>query len=1040
MNGWRWTARHALLLLLLLGGWAHAQVCAVPQNNGLNVSTAANQTVNGYFTPANGTYAAGALPTIALSGGRGSTTWTAGDLALLIQVQCVDMDRTDSDTYGDGAAGRPAQGYLEPSGTCRVGQYEYVPAGVGTSATSFVAGATLQNTYVQADPTSTTPRRSFQVIRVPQYGNLTLGGTLTGLAWNGTNGGVLALDVAKTLDFGGQTIDMSARGFRGGGGRQSTANGSNPQRHREGDSISHASKAEGIAGTPRYLWVDDSPFDRTTIVGTFVDNTGTGYVGYPGTGTTADFDFARGAPGNAGGGGQYFDGNYHNGGGGGGGNGGAGGRGAYGWRGSGWAGVNADYSNIEAITGHHLAAFGGGAFGGASASRAVLGGGGGAGDHNGNSGDTNGPLSRGRTSGASGGGLVLIRAGGLTGSGVIDARGGSANDQPLNDAAGGGAAGGSVVVVSPNWTTGALTINAQGGRGGDSWLTGGSAHSGGGGGGGGVIVRTGPVTSNVSGGANGITNTADAPPGGVDHGALPGNPGLNLLISEAADPVTNAGYKCLPLTDLSIAKVASTSTLSIGQTTNFTLTIGNSGPQQATAATVVDALPVGLGTMSFVSASGSNGATTLTSSSVSGGITFTGTVTVPVNQTLTIVLRAVAGANGAPVNSASVNAPANASDTVLSNNTGSVSLVVGPSADLAATKSAATPSLVVGGTTTFTLTFTNAGPSAVTGARVADTLPAGMGTLTFVSASVAGSSTLTSRTVAGSTFSGTATLPVNSTLSVVLQAVAGAIGAVVNTTTVAAPAGTTDANPANNTGTAAVNIGPQADLSVSKSATPTSILVDQTTTFTVTVRNLGPNTATGATFNDTLPSGLAGMTITSITTGGAGATVTARTTVSSQANATLTLPPGASVTFALRAIAGGVGEQINVATVSAPAGVIDPVSSNNSASATVVIPVSTNLSISKTNTVSSLVSGSVTVYSITVSNHGPNAADGAVVADALTTGLVCTSVSCSASGGASCPASPNIAALQGSGLALPTFPASSVVIFVVTCNVTASGS
>ena len=236
-----------------------------------------------------------------------------------------------------------------------------------------------------------------------------------------------------------------------------------------------------------------------------------------------------------------------------------------------------------------------------------------------------------------------------------------------------------------------------------------------------------------------------------------------------------------------------------------------------------------------------------------------------------------------------------------------------------------------------------------------------------------------------------------------------------------------------------VNIGPQADLSISKTATPTSILVDQTTVFTVTVRNLGPNTATGATFNDTLPSGLAGMTINSIATGGAGATVTARATVSSQANATMTLPSGTSITFTLQAIAGGVGQQINVATVSAPAGVIDPVSSNNSASATVVIPVSTNLSISKTNTLSSVVSGSSTVYGIIATNNGPNAADGAIVADPAVTGLVCTSVSCSASGGASCPASPSIAGLQGAGLAVPVFPASSAVVLLVTCDISASG-
>jgi len=1033
---WLYRAARAALpvVLLLAASWAWAQSCAVPQNNGTNVTSGAGQIVNGYFTPANGTYSAGSQPTITLSGARGSSTWATGDLALVIQMQCVDMNGTDSDSYGDGVSGRPAQGYQEPSGTCRAGQYEYVPAGAGSSGTSFVAGAVLQYTYVQANPTASTPRRSFQVIRVPQYGNLTLGGTLAGLAWNGTNGGVLALDVAKTLALGGQTIDMSASGFRGAGGRPSTTNGNNPYRSRDVGGEAHASKAEGIAGTPRWTFTDGSPFDRNDTAGTVVDNTGTAYIGYPGTGTTADFDYARGAPGNAGGGGQYFDGNYHNGGGGGGGNGGTGGRGGFGWRSVGWAGVASDYSNIEAITTQHLAAYGGASFGGASLARVVMGGGGGAGDQNGNSNNTR------EMSGGTGGGAILIRAGALSGNGTLDVRGGVANTNPLNDAAGGAAAGGSVVIVSPNWTSGALAVNAGGGQGGDAWLGGtGGAHSGGGGGGGGVVVRTGAATVDVSGGMNGVTNTSDSPPGGAAHGALPGNTGLNLLVSESNDPITNSGYKCLPLTDLSITKAASTTTLSIGQTTQFTLTVGNAGPQTATAATLVDTLPAGLNTITFVSASGSNASTTLTAAAVTGVTAFSGTATIPVGQTLTVLVRAVAAANGAPVNTATVNAPANASDTNLANNSGTVSVVIGPSADLSATKVASTPSLVVRGTTDFTLTYANAGPSAVTNARITDTLPSSMGTLTFVSATVANSSTLTARTVAGTVFTGTVTLPVNSTLTVVLRAVAGTIGAVVNTTTIAAPGGTTDVVPGNNTGTAPVNIGPQADLSISKSATPSVIVIDQTTVFTVTVRNLGPSTATAATFNDTLPSGLAGMTILTTTAGGAGATVTASATSSSHANATMTLPPLTSITFTLRAIAGTVGPQQNVATVTAPTGVIDPVPGNNTATATVTIPVSTNLSVSKTNTVSSLASGTTTVYGITVSNNGPNAADGTILTDAAATGLSCTALSCAASGGASCPGAVTVAGLQGAGLTLATFPASSAVLFLLTCSVTATG-
>lgn len=1028
--------RHLLLASVatcLSSTLAWSQVCVSPQKDGSKTTAVAGEVVNGYFTPAVGTYTAGTTATIALRNARGATGFAAGDMALIIQMQCVDINQTDTDSYGDGTAGFPAQGYIEPSGTCRAGNYEYVAAGAGTSPTSFVIGAALQKTYVQASPTFNTTRRSFQIIRVPQYANLTLGGQLNAAAWDGLNGGVIAVDVAKNTNFAGQTIYAAAQGFRGGGGRPSAVDGVNPFRYNDGPGVAHAGKGEGIAGTPPLLFIDNSPFDRTDDAGTVVNNTGTEY-GYPGgTGTVANFNYAKGAPGNAGGGGTYRDGTYHNGGGGGGGNGGAGGRGAFGWRSAGWAGVATDYANIVAVTGDNLAAFGGAAFGGAGVSRVVLGGGGGAGDQNGNSANTR------KMSGGTGGGIVLIRSGSLSGAVTIDVRGGVSNTNPDNDSSGAGAAGGSAVLISPNWTSGVVTVNAGGGRAGDSFLLGGSAHSGGGGGGGGVVVRSGPVTADLSGGTNGITNTADAPPGGSSHGALPGNSGLNLLVNPpSADPVTNSGYRCLPQTDVRLGKSASPASLSIGQTTTFTLTISNSGPAQATAATVIDGLPAGLGSLSFLSASGSDAATTLTASNITGN-TFTGTVTIPVNQTLSILIRAVATANGAPVNAATVTPPLAASDDNLANNTGTATVVVGPSADLSATKAASTPSLALGQTTTFTLTFVNTGPSAVTSATLQDILPSSMRTLTFVSSTGQNGAVLTNVATTTSVFNGTATLPVASTLTVVLQAVAGTAGAVINTATIAPPVGTTDTNPGNNSGTVVINIGPQADLSITKSATPTVIVYDQTTTFTLTVRNTGPNTANNATVRDILPGGLFGMTFLSAT-GFGGGTLTASVTSSSQFDGTLTLPVNGSVTISLRAKAGATGTQLNQATITAPIGTIDPVLTNNLAQATVTIPVSTSLGITKTNAVTTLTAGQTTSYAITAFNDGPAAADGTIVRDPVSAGLVCTSVTCSASGGAICPVAPiSMAALQGSGLTLDTFPASSSLVLTVVCGVTATG-
>jgi hypothetical protein len=49
----------------------------------------------------------------------------------------------------------------------------------------------------------------------------------------------------------------------------------------------------------------------------------------------------------------------------------------------------------------------------------------------------------------------------------------------------------------------------------------------------------------------GKTNTATPHPEAWTTVPCPAM-GVNLLIAEAADPVSNSGYKCLPLTDLSI--------------------------------------------------------------------------------------------------------------------------------------------------------------------------------------------------------------------------------------------------------------------------------------------------------------------------------------------------------------------------------------------------------------------------------------------------------------------------------------------------------
>ena len=85
-----------------------------------------------------------------------------------------------------------------------------------------------------------------------------------------------------------------------------------------------------------------------------------------------------------------------------------------------------------------------------------------------------------------------------------------------------------------------------------------------------------------------------------------------------------------------------------------------------------------------------------------------------------------------------------------------------------------------------------------------------------------------------------------------------------------------------------------------------------------------------------------------------------------------------------------------------------------------------------------VVSGAASNYAIRVINNGPDAADGTVVTDPAPTNLTCATATCSAAGGAACPAQTGAAlvtALQGAGATVPTLPNGGAVTFALSCTV-----
>ncbi len=209
----------------------------------------------------------------------------------------------------------------------------------------------------------------------------------------------------------------------------------------------------------------------------------------------------------------------------------------------------------------------------------------------------------------------------------------------------------------------------------------------------------------------------------------------------------------------------------------------------------------------------------------------------------------------------------------------------------------------------------------------------------------------------------------------------------------------------------------------------------QIVTYTIVVTNAGPSDAVGATVTDTLPAAISGATWTCVATSGI-----CTAAGSGNISDTVSVPVGATLTYTLLASVApsAFGNLVNTATVTAPAGVIDPNLGNNSATDTDTLTPQADLSITKTDGVTSVNAGGATTYTIVVRSAGPSTANGAVFTDPAVPNLNVTGVTCgSASGGAACPTVPNttVVLMQGAGIVIPILPSGGSVTFTVNATI-----
>ena len=402
--------------------------------------------------------------------------------------------------------------------------------------------------------------------------------------------------------------------------------------------------------------------------------------------------------------------------------------------------------------------------------------------------------------------------------------------------------------------------------------------------------------------------------------------------------------------DLSIVKVANVTAPKYGDLVKWTLTVKNNGPDIAHDVIVSDVLPAGL---TFKS---SNGNYANSKWSV-------GTLNVGQSKSLEIVTSVTATGN--IENTATVSG--NEYDYDLTNNKASKTINVAKAADLEIIKTVDNDSPNYGSLVKWTVTVRNNGPDAASGVRVSDVLPVG---LVYQSSSVSVGSYADGVWDIGNLAKGKSV-----TLSIVCKI--NKTGSIKNVASVSG--NEFDVDLTNNKDDASVKVAKAADLSVIKSVNETSPNYLSLVKWTVTVRNNGPDAATGVVLSDVLPAGL-------VVKSASGNFVDGKWVIGSLAS-------GKSQSFEVVTLVNKTGSLTNKVSVSGNEYDYNP--KNNNASKSINVAKAADLSVVKSVNNSAPNYGGLVKWTVTVRNNGPDAASGVRVRDVLPVGLVYQSYSAS---------------------------------------------
>ena len=435
--------------------------------------------------------------------------------------------------------------------------------------------------------------------------------------------------------------------------------------------------------------------------------------------------------------------------------------------------------------------------------------------------------------------------------------------------------------------------------------------------------------------------------------------------------------------DLEVDKQVSDPTPNVGDVITYTITVTNSGKDDAENVELTDTLP-SLNELSIV---GTPVASAGTFDTVSG-IWDIGTVYVGSPATLLVQAEVLAPATGNPLpqtNTATITGVTQYDPDP--NNNVDTATETPQYADLRVVKNVNNPAPNVGETIFFGITVENLGANQATNVHIDDVLPAG---LSFVSASSTDYDPGT-----GIWNVGTIDVGTSNTKALQITATVGASGTFTNEAEVSTsnPPNQFDPDPTNNKGSATV-VTREADLLVNKSVNDATPNVDDVITFTIDVTNNGPDVANNVEITDQLPAAGLGFISSNATQGsydsGTGIWTVGTIDVGALNTQTLTidarvLAPSRTTAFTIPPAQTNVAEVTNVDEH-------DPDPLNNRGEVTET-PKYADLSVEKVTSDIQPNVGQILTYTVTLKNNGLDTATDVEVTEFFPNNISVLSVS-----------------------------------------------